>query len=195
MREEEAVGRGKAGPPAVTTPGQGGVGRCRTAVPRKNRGTFGTKKLLFDLSPHRERLCDHTAKPVVLPPHRVVGERPDLFDIGFAVRSEDALTHLYIQDLSDELGMHADIDRLEEPALEDDRELPDIRCAHALTLHGREARVGELIGIMAGDDAEVVGFLHVIDRRYADRELAMLEQVLVGLPVPLDRDCHRRGVG
>jgi hypothetical protein len=61
---------------------------------------------------------------VLLPPHRVVGERLDLLDIWLAVLSQDALIHLDIKDLPDELGMHPDLDRLEEPALEDDRNSP-----------------------------------------------------------------------
>jgi len=87
---------------------------------------------------------------------------------------QERLVRFHVLDLGDELGVPAELNRVDDVALQHHRELPHVGRVHDVASDGRQAGGGELVHVASRHDAEVVGLLDVCGGRKADR---------VGLPL------------
>ena len=67
---------------------------------------------------------------------------------------------LDVHDLADKHRVQADLEVIQQSALDDQRELSDIGRIHEFAFDWRPARHGKLVHIIAGNEAKIVGIHH-----------------------------------
>ena len=77
--------------------------------------------------------------------------------------------------------MGAQIGDVGHPAFQDQRELAHIGRVHYLAGDRSQSGVLELVLVLAGNDAKVIGFLDELLRWHADGERLTVHQIVIGV--------------
>ena len=97
-----------------------------------------------------------------------------------AVIVQERFFDLHVHDFADELRVQADLDGVQQPALDDHREFLGIGGIDEIGLGRREFAGGELVDRPAGNQPAVVGFGKLPSPRHGDRERLPLDDIGVG---------------